>query len=63
MWLKMIQYTLVLWLTQNLPLPACSTEENTLIEQNVSVSWFFLSLLSPFGWIIVSLLSASPQAV
>lgn len=45
MWLKRIQYTLVLWLTQNLPLPACSTEENTLIEQNMSVSWFFLSLI------------------
>lgn len=41
MWLKRVQDTLVLWLMQSLPLPACSTEENTLIKQNMSVSCFF----------------------
>lgn len=33
------------------PSASLQTEENTLIEQNMSVSCFFLSLLSPFGYI------------
>lgn len=46
-WLKRVPGYLNLWPMQNLPLPACSTEENNWAKQ--SVSCFFLSLLSPFG--------------